>query len=260
MFSWREGKRRRLRSRPLSADQWALLLERVPLVRRLPRIDREELVGHIQVLLAEKQIEGAGGLEITDDVKLIVFAQAGVLLLHRRDPRYFPRLGSVVVYPGEYVVRETVETDDLFETEVEESRVGESWALGTLVLSWEEVEVDLESERQNVVLHEFTHHLDAESGEMNGAPLFLDRALRRQWIDAMSPAFGRLAEAAQRGVGTLLDPYGAEDPSEFFAVAVEAFFLFPRGLSEDEPAVYDVLRRYFRQDPAMWPGETARLR
>lgn len=227
-------------------------MERVPLVRHLSTEDRDELGGHLQVLLAEKQFEGAGGLQITDEIRLIVLAQAAVLLLHR-ETRYFPRLISIIVYPTAYVVRETVEADDMLVEEVEDTRVGESWTSGTLILSWEEVEADLEDETQSVVLHEFAHHLDAESGEMNGAPLLSDRELRRQWAAVMSEAHHRLSQNSRQSKTTALDPYGAQDPPEFFAVAVEAFFLSPHRLVQEEPDLYALLRTYFRQDPVTWP-------
>ena len=251
MFGGKERRRRKVRERPFP-DAWRTMLEgSVLLYRRLPPEDREELHGHIQVLLTEKQFEGAGGLEITDRMKLVIAAYAAVLLLHRATD-YFPKLLSVLVYPAEYNVREEVETEDGLIEEIDESRVGESWQLGTLVLSWEDVERDLSDDLQNVVLHEFTHQLDAETGETNGAPILANRDLRSRWTETMTAAYERLVEADERGEETLLDPYGAEDPAEFFAVATETFFLTPSDLAEEEPDLYAVLRDYYRQDPARW--------
>ena len=68
----------------------------------------------------------------------------------------------------------------------------------------------------------------------------------------MSDAFERLGDAVDRDEETLLDPYGAEDPAEFFAVATEAFFLLPAELEKDEPELYAVFCDSFRQDPARW--------
>jgi Mlc titration factor MtfA (ptsG expression regulator) len=122
------------------------------------------------------------------------------------------------------------------------------------VLSWEDVAADLaEAEgSMNVVLHEFTHQLDAETGEMNGLPRIADASLRTDWAAVMSSAYAlhvRLVEAERP---TLLDPYGAEDPAEFFAVSVEAFFQQPLRVRSGLPALYRLLARYFSQDPAAW--------
>jgi len=251
MFGGKERRRKIARARPFP-DAWRSILEEsVLLYRRLPPEDRAELHGHVQVLLAEKWFEGADGLEVSDRMKLIIAAQAAVLLLHRSTD-FFPKLTSVLLYPAEYAVQEEVETEDGLIEEVDEARIGESWQLGTLVLSWEDVERDLESAVQNVVLHEFAHQLDAETGDTNGAPVLADRDLRSRWTDVLSDAYDRLVEADEAGEETLLDPYGTEDPAEFFAVATEGFFLIPRELAEEEADLYAVLSEFFRQDPARW--------
>jgi len=251
MLGRKERKRRAIRDRPFPKPWRAILEGSVPLYLRLPPEDRQELHGHAQILLAEKRFEGAAGLEVADRMRLVVVAQAGVLLLHRATD-FYPKLVSVLLYPGEYSVQEEVENDHGLVEEIDEARVGESWRTGTLILSWEDVERDLTSDLQNVVLHEFAHQLDAESGDLNGAPLLADRSLRSRWAGAMSDAFERLGEAVELDEETLLDPYGAEDPAEFFAVATEAFFLVPTELESEEPALYAVLRDYYRQDPARW--------
>jgi Mlc titration factor MtfA (ptsG expression regulator) len=251
MLGWKERRRRRVREQPFPPDWRSVLEDSVPLYRRLPSDDREELHGHVQVLLAEKHFEGAAGLEATDRMRLVVAAQAGILLLHR-PTNYFPKLVSILLYPSEYSVQEAIEDDDGLVDEIDEARVGESWQTGTLILSWEEVGRDLESDVQNVVLHEFAHQLDAESGETNGAPILPDRELRQRWADAMSDAFERLTGAVERDEETLLDPYGAEDPAEFFAVATEAFFLTPSELAKEEPDIYAVLSEFFQQNPTRW--------
>jgi len=252
MPRWMKGRRRQeLRERPFPAPWRSALEGSVPLYRRLPPDDREELHGHIQVLLAEKRFEGAAGLRVTDTMRLIVAAQAAILLLHRAGEP-FPTLTSIILYPGEYGVQEEIEDEDGLVEEVDEGRAGESWRTGAVVLSWEDIENDSESDCQNVVLHEFAHQLDGESGDLNGAPMLADRDLRQRWADAMSSAFKRLGEAVERDEDTLLDPYGADDPAEFFAVATEAFFLVPTQLESEEPNLYAVLGEYFGQDPARW--------
>jgi len=250
MFGRKERRRKAVRERPFP-DAWRGILEAVPLFRHLPTEDRAELHGHVQVLLDEKRFEGVGGLDLTDRMKLVVAGQAGILLLHRQTD-YFPKLSSVLLYPSEYEVREEIATENGLVEEVDETRAGESWQTGALVLAWEDVKRDIGGNLHNVVLHEFAHQLDAETGEMNGAPILVGVELRTRWAGAMSDAYERLAAAAERNEETLIDPYGAGDPAEFFAVATETFFLAPRELAEEEPDLYAVLRDYYRQDPARW--------
>ena len=250
----RKRRREVLRGRPFPEDWSRRLHDMVPLVRRLPREDLRELRGWIHILLAEKRFEGVGGIEPTDEMRLVIAAQASLLLLHREGD-VFARLRSIVIYPTEYHVVEEVETEDGLVETVDETRAGESWSSGALVLGWDEVVADLnEDSLQNVVLHEFAHQLDAESGSLNGAPRLGNRAFSERWATVLGEAYQRLGEASVRQADAVLDSYGAEDPAEFFAVAVEAFFLDPVALRTFEPELYEVLAFYFRQDPMAWPG------
>ena len=142
MLGSKERRRKRIRERPLSPDWRSILADSVLLYRRLPPEDRAALHGHVQVLLTEKHFEGAAGLVVSDRMKLVVAAQASVLLLHRTTA-YYPKLVSILLYPGEYAVQEEVENEDGLIEEIDEARVGESWRTGTLILSWEDVERDL---------------------------------------------------------------------------------------------------------------------
>ncbi|MDD4904182.1 MAG: zinc-dependent peptidase [Candidatus Bipolaricaulis sp.] len=252
MFRLREKRRARWRARPVPKE-WAGIVGAIPLYTRVPRVDRAELDGHVQVFLAEKRFEGAGGFVVNEAARLTIAAQACILLLHRTTD-CFPKLASVIVYPQEYAAPVEEADDHGLITEDVESRAGESWVYGSLVLSWEDVLADLADPagELNVVLHEFAHQLDAETGEMNGCPAIPDPELRADWAQTMGAAYTEHCRLVARGRATVLDPYAAEDPSEFFAVATEAFFQQPRRIVAAQPLLYGVLRRYYRQDPATW--------
>ena len=253
MFRSKERRRKRLRETPFP-EQWGQALRSaVPWYRKLPAEDREEIHGHIHVLLTEKHFEGADGIDVTERMKLIICAHAALLLLHR-ETDYYPRLVTVIVYPAAYAVKTRVQATRGVFSEVVETRAGESWTSGVLILAWEDVERDLARAPANrsVILHEFAHQLDAGSGTMNGAPVLSDRELRQHWPEALSAAYERLSQATNQRERTLLRPYGAKNPSEFFAVATEAFFLYPVELQRGEPDLYSALCQYFKQDPASW--------
>jgi Mlc titration factor MtfA (ptsG expression regulator) len=247
-------RRKRLRDAPFPQDRLRVLERCVPLYRRLPAADREELRGHLQVFLAEKHFEGGGGFPMTDEARIVVAAQACLLLLHR-ETDYFPGLSSIVVYPDEFVVPFSEMDETGVVSEGEDVRSGESWQQGTLVLSWRDVQLSGTPgyEDYNVVLHEFAHQLDDEEGITSGVPL-LGRRPRLRWDGVLADEFARLQADDAAGRRTLLDPYGADSPAEFFAVATECFFAMPAGLKSEHPELYAELARYFRQDPAAWPG------
>lgn len=253
MFQSKGRRRERIRE-TLFPETWKQLLhDTVPLYSKLPVEDLEELHGHIHVLLSEKHFEGAGGIEVTEGMKLTICAHAALLLLHR-ETDYFPKLITILIYPGAYQVTTRIQTDRGVFSEAVETRAGESWTSGTLILAWEDIEWDLASipATRSVVLHEFAHQLDAGSGVMNGAPILSDRELQHDWPNALSDAYERLSRTTRQHEHTLLRPYGAKNPPEFFAVATEAFFLYPVELQRGEADLYSALCHYFKQDPASW--------
>jgi hypothetical protein len=256
MFKFLKNKRRRaLRERPFP-ERWSQWLERnFPLYTRLSENDRQELHGHIHVFLDEKRFEGCGGIEVTEEIRVTVAAQACLLLLHR-ETDYYPSLHSILIYPEAYVA-EVEEVDPAgVVTEFADDRSGETWEQGSLVLSWDDTLEggrDLE-DSYNVVLHEFTHQLDLENGEIDGVPRFGSKERFASWTRVFDDALKRFQKEVNRGRPTVIDPYGAEDPGEFFAVAVEGFFERPAEFKKAHPDLYKELASYFQQDPVAWPG------
>jgi Mlc titration factor MtfA (ptsG expression regulator) len=246
----RERRRTRIRQRPFP-EEWDAILERnVPIYQRLSEVDRSELKGHIRIFLAEKRFEGAGGLTITDEIRVTIAAQACVLLLHRTT-NYYPGLYTIIVYPGAYVAAHTVREPMGIVTERTDTRLGESSSRGAVVLSWDAVEAAASDvgDCRNVVLHEFAHQLDAENGSVAGAPALPDRSRYVAWARILGRDYERLRHDAALGRQTVLDRYGATNPAEFFAVTTECFFTRPKLLKARHPELYAELRQYYQQDP-----------
>lgn len=230
-----------------------MLARRWALYSRLSEPDRRELQGHIQVLLAEKRFEGCAGLEVGEEMRVLVAAQACLLLLHR-ETDYFPRLVALLIYPGSFRSPRQHRDESGVITEHHEVLSGESWDRGTVVLAWDEVRRSLRGhgDGYNVVLHEFAHQIDCENGPADGFPGISRRQARADWARVMGEAFETLRRDSDRGRWTFLDPYGAQDPAEFFAVATESFFECPRELRREMPELYEQMKRFYRQDPAGW--------
>jgi MtfA peptidase len=252
-------RRRRLRARPLPKEWLTLIQRHVVFFHKLSPSDRAELLGHIQVFLAEKRFEGCGGFAITDEVRVTIATQACLLLLHRRTD-YFPGLFTILVYPLTYMVEAKRPINEHVWEEGTVSRLGETGRrMGSLVLSWGAVKHGAAdpSDGKNVVLHEFAHQLDYENGAADGVPGLATREQQLAWSEVMRSEFASLRVADETGIPTLLDTYGATDPAEFFAVSVEAFFERPWALRVRHPKLYAELRRYFNQDPVEYSAERA---
>ena len=256
---FKKRRRRRLMETGLSERERTVVDRYVPYVRCLPADLRRELEGLMRVFLTEKYFEGCGGIDITEEMRLAIAAQACVLLLGRETDVY-PVLSSVLVYPSAYLAPEAVLNPDGVVDETPEERIGESWVHGSVVLSWEDVERGGVVDGVNVVYHEFAHQLDHESGGDDGAPALSDESMRRRWFAVMTAAYAELVRAVDAGEPTFLDEYGAESPAEFFAVATECFFELPGEMRMRHPDLYDLLADFYRQDPALWLPAPPRLR
>lgn len=245
-------RRRALAAHGLTAAQRVLLARAWPGASRLPADLAPKLDALTAVFLGEKAFVGCGGLRVTDDMRLVIAAQACLLLLGR--PRgVYDELRSVLVYPSQFVVPEQWHDEDGVVTEEQSLLSGQAWDLSRILLSWEDVTApDEGGSAYNVVIHEFAHYLDLESGEADGVPHLDGTAARQRWSDTLQAEFRRLQQAVERGEETFLDHYAAQDESEFFAVASEAFFERPKEFAEILPELYREFRGYYGLDPATW--------
>jgi len=253
----KQQRRRRLRARSFPKEWLKLIQRHVVFFPKLNASDRAELLGHIQVFLAEKRFEGCGGFAITDEVRVTIAAQACLLLLHRRTD-YFPGLLTILVYPLTYMVEEKRQVGEHVWEEGTVSRLGETGRrMGSLVLSWGAVKHGAAdpADGKNVVLHEFAHQLDFENHAADGVPRLATREQQLAWSEVMRSEFASLRAADESGIPTLLNTYGATEPAEFFAVSVEAFFEQPHALRAHHPKLYAELRKYFQQDPVEYSAE-----
>jgi MtfA peptidase len=243
----RRYRRARLRSLPFPKEWFEILQRNVPLYGKLASGQQLELQGHIRIILHEKNFEGCGGLVLTDEIRITIAAHAGILLLGRKTD-YYPDLDSILVYPSTYHAPVTEQRGHVV-SERTESRLGESWRRGTVVLAWDAARSGALDVRdaENVLLHEFAHQLDTEDGVADGVPLLGRRSDYIAWAKVLSPEFERLQNDPGNSV---LDEYGAENPAEFFAVATEAFFEKPGELEQRHPDLYAELSRFYRLDPA----------
>ncbi len=250
-----ERRRRNLRSRPFPPSWGVIIEQRLPQVSALPANLRRQLEGHVQVFLAEKHFWGCDGVEITDEVRVTIAAQACLLLLNR-PTGYFPKLRQILVYPGAFLVERLRPEPSGVLQETRQALSGESWANGQVVLSWEDTLAGAAApdDGRNVVLHEFAHQLDQEKGYANGAPGIGSRTGRERWAHVMGEEFARLQYKVMTQAPSLFSSYGASAPAEFFAVITETFFEQPALVRHDHPALYAELAALYGIDPATWAG------
>ncbi|WGL17498.1 zinc-dependent peptidase [Microbulbifer bruguierae] len=275
---WQRWRRRYLRSRKLTAQQQAILSERLALFPYLPAKRQQELQENISLFLRDKEFVGCNGLGITEEIRVVIAAHACLLLLQRENNCY-PNLHTVLVYPDAYLAEETHYQGQVQSTHLS-ARAGESHYRGPVVISWEDLQRGLAQPQlgHNVAIHEFAHKLDEEDGYVDGRPPFETSSEGKTWAPVMREAFAKLRQRlhaeysdtakpdavpsdadqsdTDQSMGQdksqlwVLDSYGAQSPAEFFAVATEAFFIVPGRMEAAHPELYREMQNYFRTDPA----------
>lgn len=246
-------RRRKIARQAFPAEWRAILKRRVPYLRTLPVDLQLQLKKHIQIFLSEKTFVGCAGLAITDEIRVAIAAQACLLLLNRHTG-YYPDLRQILVYPGAFVARKSTIDDAGIRHDYHRTLAGESWSNGQVIISWQDAleGAAIIDDGQNVVLHEFAHQLDQETGAANGAPGLRKHQSYQRWSSVLGEEFARLQEQSRLGLGSLLSHYGASNPAEFFAVATEVFFEQPTQLALESPALYEQLGALYRVNPLSW--------
>lgn len=248
LFFYRNWRRERELKHPFPSAWHHTLTSSVPLYGKLPPDLKTRLRQHVQLFLAEKAFYGCDGFEVDDRVRVTIAGHACLLILARPFSEY-DEVRSILVYPDLYRAQ-APEHDGMVVSTSDQIRAGEASSRGQVVLAWTECE---EAARpgtgpHNVILHEFTHQLDYLDGTADGAPP-LNGHQAEEWQHTMTEAYEDLRHSLRHHHRGWLDPYGATQPAEFFAVLTEAFYQQPQHLKDKQPSVYAVLCNYYRVDP-----------
>ena len=249
----KDWKRRRvLAKHPVDHVLFGRITGALPFLAGLSELQSARLRDMAIIFLAEKQFTLLAGVELRDEDRLSIALQACLPVLELGLDWYDGWVG-VLVYPGDFRVRHAEMDDDGVLHEWEDELAGESWQGGPVVLSWAAL-TEAGSVAQggaNVVIHEFAHKLDMRSGEANGSPPLHAGMDAGRWSASLEEAYTGFCDAVERGKDTWLDPYAAEHPAEFFAIASEAFFEAPRELARRYPELYAQFVLFYRQDPGL---------
>lgn len=245
VFGWiKRRRRKRILARPINDDWDPMLTAAVPWYRNWDEGQRRKLVDNTRIFIEEKAWEGCDGLRLTEEMQVVIAAQASMMLVGVED-YCFDAVRTILVYPASFR-RET--QHGLIVSN--EARIGEAWHRGPIVLSWADVARSLPG--RNVVVHELAHHLDGLDGDISGNPILANRSDQDRWELVANAGYEKLLADLAAGIPTLLDCYAATDRAEYFAVACEAFFEIPRELKNDHPELYHCLTQLFNSDPANW--------
>lgn len=237
---------------PVFEDRWEhLLADRFEHWSTLSETEAERMEMLVAEFVHGTRWEAARGFELTEEVKVLIAAQASMLLLGLEIDAY-PQVSSVIVHPSTVRLTGAHATGGGLMSSSPRRLLGQAQYRGPVVLSWSAARTGAQrpDRGQNVVYHEFAHQLDMLDGVTDGTPPLEDEADRRRWVEVCTAAY----DSVRAQGSPVLRPYAGTNPAEFFAVATEVFFNRPHDLCEHEPELYVELRRFYKQDPASRPS------
>ena len=248
IFKRKQRRRARIVAEPFPVEWRPVVLSAVPRFASYEHSTKQRLVDAIKIFLAEKEFRVLGGLTDIDVIKVTVAAGACQLLLGIPELDIFPRLHEVIVYPKHFTETTEAIGPDGRPYQISHTRAGEAWLRGPVILAWDSVERSVASpgDGYNVVIHEFAHVLDMQNGAADGVPPLASEADVSVWMKVFFEEFKQFVADQHVGRRTLLNPYGATAPAEFFAVATEHFFEHPERLHRHHPRVFDLMQRFYR--------------
>lgn len=258
MLNWLQNfGRRRLGATGIPDDLWLATLLRYPFLAQRPVAEHVRLRELVGQFLKQKQFSGARGLKLTDEIAVAIAAQACLPVL-RLGLRWYDDFKGIVVHPGAMLARREVTDGSGVVHHYSEALLGEAMDGGPVTLSWQDVAQAGASAEDgcNVVIHEFIHKIDMRDGAADGCPPLTSRRALAQWHEVMQPAYDAFCEQvamARRfgGQPPWLDAYGATSPSEFFAVACEAYFVNRDRFTQDFAELTELFDQFFKVNEAI---------
>ena len=235
---------------PVRFSDW-VLIRQLACIRYLTPVEKARLRILVSVFLKQKIFVGEQGLSLTDEMKLIIAAQACVPVL-KIGLNYYSGFVQVSVYPAAFFVEHNEQDEGGVIHRKKALLSGESWQRGPVILSWSDIERDLkhDNEGHNVIIHEFAHKIDMLNQGANGVPLFPVNFSSDEWGKVFRQAYHQLLKRQQHHKKTCINSYATTSPAEYFAVVSEYFFTAPRHLKVCSYQVYNELKIFYKQDPA----------
>jgi MtfA peptidase len=232
--------RRRLVSTPFP-DSWRVVLDRcVKFYVDLDEPGRARFEDDVRIFVAEQQIYGPRGAPVEEKTKVLVGASAAILT-HGLPDWEWPTLRDIVIYSTSF--------DRDYQVGGGNPILGMVHAQGPIVFSARDLRHGFckPQDGLNVGLHELAHVMDFADGRADGLPGGLSWVGTAPWIQLMAERLREFEDGTDSGA---LRDYAGQNEAELFAVAVEVFFERPRSLRKRDPALYELLRGFFGQDPA----------
>ena len=232
-------KSNRRQTQLLSETERSLLKEHVPFYNELNEVKKEEFENRMQHFLATTKITGIN-TEVENLDKILIAASAIIPIFGFSNWEYM-NLDEVLLYPDSF--NETFEQQGAGRNTL--GIIGTGPFQNMMILSQHELRQGFlnKTGKNNTAIHEFVHLVDKTDGAVDGVPEFLvSKQYVLPWLNLVHKKIKEIVDNKSD-----INPYGATDEAEFFAVVSEYFFERPDLLQQKHPELYEILTKKFRQ-------------
>lgn len=236
------SKKKPLIAPPLPDNYRIILKEQSTFYNQLDAASQSAFEKKLQLFLAQVKITGVNTL--VEDIDKLLIAASAVIPIFGFPEWEYVNLREVLLYPDSF-------NHDFEQQGGDRSvlgMVGDGPLNGVMILSQHELRQAFinKSGKSNTAIHEFVHLVDKTDGTVDGIPeLILQQQYVLPWLQLMQREMKKiLADRSD------INPYGATNEAEFFAVVAEYFFERPDLLQTKNPELYNLLSTIFRQQPA----------
>lgn len=224
---------------------YELMLKEFTPYQHLSQEELKRFQAKFLFFLDDKIFNGVGELEVTEEMKVMIAAEA-CLMITNLSGGVYEGLKNIYVLEDAFIPRDNP-INAATGLPTHSARLGEAWKKGPIVLSWRSI-----TQGSSVVFHEFSHHLDQQDGSFDGTPKLGKSGNYDKWAEVLGKEFLKLRETVKRHRHTVIDTYGATNEAEFFAVVTELFFTQPRKLEDNHPELFQIFKKYFKLNPKLW--------
>lgn len=216
-----------------------ILKTRVAFFQQCSPAEQEDFLKRVMLFLSKIKITPVNHAGVSNTDRVYV-AAAGIIPLFRFKGWFYNNLDEVLIYPDLF----TENYDQHASKRYVAGMVGTGAMHRMMILSLPQLRQGFEHQgKSNTAIHEFVHLVDKADGATDGVPEYLfDRQESAAWIRLMHQTISEMREG-----NTDINPYGATNEAEFFAVASEYFFSKPEQLRENHPELFALLEQAFKQ-------------
>lgn len=239
VYRSRERREKKLSDYQLPPGTKLILQKYVHFYQQLNETDKEQFKERMRDFLSRTKITGVGEV-VVRDMDIVFIAASAVIPLFSYPGWRYDNIDEILLYSDTFSKEYDIDGPDRNVL----GMVGEGAMNRQMILSQPALRAGFlhPGSTHNTAIHEFVHLLDKADGAVDGVPDYmLNRETKEEWENIVKVYMHAVKEGH-----TDINPYGATNEAEFFAVISEYYFKQPEKLHSEYPKLYEVLKQIYR--------------